>query len=431
MKSGAGMTLPLNVKIYIGIIILLSAVTMGLVALTSYSSSINLWLLLFWCLLSVLTESLVLRLPSGMGISVSHAIALAALIAQGPLVGTIVTGAGFLFRFIKIPGTNKVAHIFNTPPYKTFFNTAQGILAIGIAGIVYFLLGGVPGRFSTMLTLVVTILYAFLNSIIMSVFFSLLKKQSFFYVWISNMSGILLNVVLVGSMGIIIFLAYNSYGIGAVLLFLGPLLLARFSFKQYTDLRETYLETIKAFNKLTEAKDTYTGEHASRVETYAVELAQHLKFPEMRVENIRMAAILHDIGKIGISDLVLKKTTSLTFDEYEQIKMHPTIGADIIQNVQFLKEVSTIIRHHHERFDGRGYPDKLQGPEISTESSILALADVYDAITSNRTYRKPLTFEEAIHEIEKNGGTQFNPELTKAFVELIRNKEEVFRQDDT
>ncbi len=212
----------------------------------------------------------------------------------------------------------------------------------------------------------------------------------------------------------------------AVLLFLGPLLLARFTFKQYTDLRETYLDTIKAFNKLTEAKDTYTGEHASRVETYAVELARYINLPENRIENIRMAALLHDIGKIGISDLVLKKTSALTDSEYEQIKQHPTIGADIIHNVHFLKDVSTIIRHHHERYDGRGYPDHLVGEKISTESAILSLADVYDAITSNRSYRTPLMLEDAIYEITKNSGTQFNPKLTEKFAELILRKREVF-----
>jgi putative nucleotidyltransferase with HDIG domain len=420
------MTLPLKVKIYIALIILLSVVTMGLMVFVNNGHPINLQLILFWSALAVITESLVLRLPSGMGLSVSHAIVLAALIAQGPLAGTIVTGASFLFRTIRVPATNKLAHLFNTPVYKTLFNAAQGIMAIGIAGVAYTVLGGKPGEFNIYLTLLVTILYTILNSLIMSIFFALLKKQSFFYVWLSNMKGILINVVLVGSMGIIIFLAYASYGIAAVLLFLGPLLLARFTFKQYTDLRETYLDTIKAFNKLTEAKDTYTGEHASRVETYAVELARYINLPENRIENIRMAALLHDIGKIGISDLVLKKTSALTDSEYEQIKQHPTIGADIIQNVHFLKDVSAIIRHHHERFDGKGYPDHLVGEKISTESAILALADVYDAITSNRSYRTPLTLEDAIHEITKNSGTQFNPKLTEKFADLIRKKSEVF-----
>jgi putative nucleotidyltransferase with HDIG domain len=209
------------------------------------------------------------------------------------------------------------------------------------------------------------------------------------------------------------------------------LLLARYSFKQYTNLRETYLDTIKAFNKLTEAKDTYTGHHASRVESYAVALARYINLPENKIENVRMAALLHDIGKIGISDLVLKKTSALTEEEYEQIKQHPTIGADIIQSVHFLKDVSAIIRHHHERYDGKGYPDHLVGDAITNESAILALADVYDAITSTRSYRNPVTLEEAINEISKNAGTQFNPKLAEKFAELLKKSKGEFGQNDT
>lgn len=429
LKLGAVMKLPIKVKIYIGFIYILAILTFYYVTVVNHGQPLDVLALLFWAALAVMTESLALRLPSGMGLSVSLAIVLAALLAKGPLLGTIVTGCGFMFRIVKVPRKNAFSHIFNTPFYKTLFNAAQSVLAIGLSGISYSLLGGKPGTFNIWITLVVVFIYTILNSAIMSFFFALLRKQSFLYVWISNMKGILVNVILVGIMGIIIFLAYTSYGIAAVLLFLGPLLLARFSFSQYTDLRETYVETIKAFNKLTEAKDTYTGEHASRVETYAVELAVYLHLSEHKIENIRMAAILHDIGKIGISDMVLKKPARLTNEEYEQIKMHPVIGADILQSVHFLREVSTIIRHHHERYDGKGYPDHQKGNEICIESAILSLADVYDAITSTRSYRDPFSYTEAKAEIARNSGTQFNPKLTASFIELLEKKEEVFNRD--
>lgn len=423
------MTLPLKVKYYIGLIIGLAVVIMAMVIIDNDGTPINYFTLVFWIILAVTTESLVLRLPSGMGLSVSLAIVLAALIAQGPLVGTIVTGSGFLFRIIKVPGDKKYAHLFNTPLYKTLFNAAQSVLAIGTAGLSYSLLGGIPGQFDIWLTLQVVISYTLLNGVIMSIFFALLKGQTFINIWISSMKGIWVNVFLVGSMGIILFLAFDSYGVGAVLLFLGPLLLARFSFAQYTNLRETYVETIKAFNRLTEAKDTYTGEHSSRVEIYAVELGRYIRLPDSRIEMVRMAAILHDIGKVGISDKVLNKTSSLTDDEYAQIKKHPDIGADIIQNVNFLKDVSEIIRHHHERYDGKGYPSRQKGDEICTESVILSLADVYDAITSKRSYRDAMSFQIAVDEIERCLGTQFDPVLGRSFIELAKKKEEVFKRD--
>lgn len=423
------MKLPAKVKVYIFVVIGFAAAVLALLFYQHRGEAIPWFDLIFWSILAILTESLVLKLPSGMGLSVGLAVSLASLLAHGPLTATIVTGCSFLLRIVSTGNKGKIAHILNTSPYKTFFNTAQGILSIGISGMVYNLFGGVAGRFNVFLAVQVVVLYTILNSFIMTAFFSLLKGEMFWRTWLGNMKGLLFNLIFVGMLGVILFLAYDSYGIGAVLLFLGPLLLARFSFKQYTDLRETYVDTIKAFNKFTEAKDVYTGEHSSRVEMYSVELAKFIGLAETRVENVRMAAILHDIGKIGISDNIIKKDSRLDRTEYEQIKLHPSIGADILQNVHFLKDVSIIIRQHHERYDGAGYPRGLKGDEICIEACILALADVYDAITSNRSYRSPLRYEEAQREILANAGTQFHPILARQFVDLVKSKPEVFDRD--
>lgn len=424
------MKLPNKVKAYIAIILLLAVVAAVTVFMLCESDSIDLFALLFWGMLAILTESLVLKLPSGMGLSVSFSILLAAFLSNGPAFAVLVTTIGFLFRFVRDKDSKRVIHFFNTPLYKSFFNAAQSVLAISLSGMVFIFLGGdVSEPFNFLLAVEVVMVYTMVNSIVMSLFFSLLKKQPFSRIWLSNVKGIFLNVILVGILGVIIFLAFDSYGYGAVVLFLGPLLLARFSFKQYNDLRGTYLDTIKAFNELTEAKDSYTGQHSSRVETYAVKLAEHMKLPEKKINDIRMAAVLHDIGKIGIDDNIIRKPDSLTDEEYAMIKKHPEIGADIINKVHFLKDVSQIIRHHHERYDGRGYPGNISGDKISTEAAILAIADTYDAITSDRTYRDPLTFEQAKKEIADNAGTQFDPEIAKKFLEAVDLNEEVFNRD--
>lgn len=423
------MKLTLKVRIYIYFTILLSIAVMVIIYFQNPTQDIS-WIdLVFWSILAVLTESLVVRLPDGMGLSVGLAISLAALLANGPFVATIATGIGFLFRVIPSKSEKKIAHIFNTNPHKTFFNTAQGILSIGIAGIFYSLLGGETGNFNILLIFQVVLFYTLLNSSIMALFFSLLQNRKFTNTWLESLKGIIVSIVLVGFMGVILFLAYKAYGIGAVMLFLAPLLLARFSFQQYSDLRETYIETIRAFSSLTEAKDPYTGEHAARVETYAVELAKYIGFSSQRVHKVRLAAILHDIGKIGISDNILRKPKKLTDEEFDLIRAHPEIGAEVIKDVKFLKEISRIIRQHHERYDGKGYNEKLKGDEICDEAYIIALADTYDAITSNRSYRQPLSFEEAQEEIKRNIGTQFSPDLGGKFLELIKLKPEVFNRD--
>jgi len=252
----------------------------------------------------------------------------------------------------------------------------------------------------------------------MTMLVSFIKKQRFEELWLDNVKGIIPSSMAIGMVGVIIALAYIGYGAGAVLLFFGPLLLARFSFKLYIDMRNIYIETIQALNKSMEAKDSYTSGHAARVQEYAVNLARRVDLPEKKIQNIRTAAILHDIGKIGIDDNILKKPQKLTAIEYKTIQKHPVIGAEILKDVVFLKEISDIIRHHHERYDGKGYPDGLKGEAIPVEASILAIADVYDAMTSDRPYRNSLGHMAALNELRSGAGSQFNPLLVDKFLKL-------------
>ncbi|HZK33100.1 MAG TPA: HD-GYP domain-containing protein, partial [Tissierellaceae bacterium] len=245
----------------------------------------------------------------------------------------------------------------------------------------------------------------------------------FLTTWYDNIKGTFASAIAVGSIGIIIALAFIGYGYWAVILFFGPLLLARYSFKLYMETRNLYISTIQALNSTIEAKDPYTFGHAARVESYAVQLAEAYGLPFDSIQNIKDAAVLHDIGKIGINDNILNKTTKLTEAEYEEIMKHPVIGAEMIGKVDFLKEASEIIMHHHERYDGKGYPDGLKGDETPIESYILAIADSYDAMTTDRPYRDALTKEEAFEEIKDNSGTQFHPELAKTFCEILEGKE--------
>ena len=142
-------------------------------------------------------------------------------------------------------------------------------------------------------------------------------------------------------------------------------------------------------------------------------------FRSESVQNIKTASILHDIGKVGINDSILNKATKLSQAEFVEIMKHPSIGADIISKVDFLKDITTIVKHHHERFDGKGYPDGLSGGEIPIEAAVLTIADSYDAMTSDRPYRKALTADEAFEELRKNAGTQFHPQLVETFITIM------------
>lgn len=412
---------PKKLKIYVILLVIMSAI-LGLLLFSKYHV-MDIKVLVLFSVLSIVVESLLIPLPNGGAVSVGFAISLSSIVIGGPLTAYIVNGIGVLFRFVRDPkrGTE---HVFNRPIYKTLFNTSQYTLAAGLSGIMYMVAGGTIGRDNLILdplsVIVLILTYLVINTLLLSELMSLLTNQCFVKVWTNNIKGMIPSVVSVALLGIIIALAYKSYGVFGVLLFFGPLLLARYSFKLYIDMRKVYMETITALTKAVEAKDPYTSGHASRVGEYAIKLAQELKLPDNRIEKIRTAAILHDIGKIGINDSILNKPGRLTEEEYDKIKEHPLIGAQIVDDIDFLKDVTKIIKYHHERYDGKGYPEGIDGENIPLEAAILSIADVFDAMTSDRPYRKALSTEEALFEIESNSGTQFHPKLANTFVDLVR-----------
>ncbi len=182
-------------------------------------------------------------------------------------------------------------------------------------------------------------------------------------------------------------------------------------------------DSLRALVKALEAKDPYTKEHSERVTSLALELARFIGLSETEIESLRFAGHLHDIGKVGIQDHILLKPGKLTKDEYEVIKRHPLIGAEIVGHISLLKEEVLIIKHHHERWDGRGYPDLLQGEKIPFLARILAVADTYDAMTSERPYRPSLPHNVALEEIRRNAGLQFDPQVVEAFLDLWSQKQ--------
>jgi diguanylate cyclase (GGDEF)-like protein/PAS domain S-box-containing protein/putative nucleotidyltransferase with HDIG domain len=185
------------------------------------------------------------------------------------------------------------------------------------------------------------------------------------------------------------------------------------------EVRTTYIESTNALVNAIDAKDHYTREHSQNVANYATELSKALNLPDKMVESIRNAALLHDVGKIGIAQEILLKNGSLTNEEFEVMKRHPVIGINILKDVKFLEKEQPIILHHHERFDGKGYPHGLKGFEIPLGARILAVVDAYDAMTTDRPYRKALTKEVAIEELKKGIGKQFSEELVGVFINTL------------
>lgn len=195
------------------------------------------------------------------------------------------------------------------------------------------------------------------------------------------------------------------------------------SFNDMSEKLYNYYEGIlNAFIIAIDTKDKYTPSHSKRVAKYAVKLAQELKLNYRQIENIRLASILKDVGNIGVEREILYKKEVLTADDIIKIQKHPQISAKILEHIEALRDVIPVILQHHERYDGKGYPNGLKGNEILLEARILAIVDAYDAMVTKREHREALSQEEAIYELRSNKGKQFDPELTEIFISIL-NKE--------
>ena len=184
-----------------------------------------------------------------------------------------------------------------------------------------------------------------------------------------------------------------------------------------------FYRAVQTLIRVLEAKDPYTRGHSDRVAEYSVKIAEKMGLPADKVEMLGEAALLHDIGKLGIQEMVLTKKAVLTDEDWRLIRKHPEIGEEILKPVSLDQELLAIVRGHHERYDGNGYPDRLSGENIDILTAIVAAADSYDAMTSKRAYKNTMTEAEAIEELKSNSGLQFNPNVVDAFVKVLKEKE--------
>lgn len=184
----------------------------------------------------------------------------------------------------------------------------------------------------------------------------------------------------------------------------------------YQELRDTFFCAAEALADAIEKRDPYTGGHTKRVLQYSVAIGKYLDLKESELERLRLAAVLHDIGKIGIEDSILRKRDKLNPDEYEKVKQHPVWGAEIMGHIKQLKDVIPGMRYHHERIDGNGYPDHLRNNEIPIIARIISVADTFDAITTERPYQESLSIDVAFKELKGSAGTQFDSRVVEAFL---------------
>jgi putative nucleotidyltransferase with HDIG domain len=247
--------------------------------------------------------------------------------------------------------------------------------------------------------------------------------------WMGQVGGRYFLGAPVGRSGARIFLVredspYSDSEGGSLKLAARQLARARERSQLYAEMEKTTLDAIMALAVALESRDGTTGEHIRRTQDLAGEVAEELGLGHENVQHTRYVAVLHDIGKIGIPDAILNKPGKLDEDEWESMRQHPRIGADIITRISGFEEVSAAILAHHERFDGRGYPSGLSGEDIPIEARIISAVDSYDAMTNDRPYRKALSHEEALDELSRNSGSQLDQKVVEVFEQVLSTKRE-------
>lgn len=377
--------------------------------------------LIMLLLLAYLCRCLPIYIRADFAIDMAFISNLAILLCKGPFAAAAITF--ILSPFVVVPGPGperKLTHIFNTPFIKTSFNTAILTISVFVGGLAFVYSGGIVGNLSfpgvllPMICLILTIIAV--NSVLLIMLFKLNIGMPFFRSVLKNLIEFMPSVIAAAPIGY--FIAHFMLQVGGeytVIFFILPLLLARFAFSMYVDVKRNYYVMLKTLTNTIEAKDKYTRGHSERVEVYAKTIAREMHRSEARVDDISVAALLHDVGKIGIDENILKKPARLTEDERKVIQAHPVISVSILKDVNLSAAVFNMILHHHERYDGKGYPDGLGGDLLPIDVYILGVADTYDAITSDRPYSLGRTAQEARDIILSERGKQFHPDVVDAF----------------
>lgn len=364
-------------------------------------------------------------------IDMSFICTLATILCMGSIAATAMVLISTPFIVVQNNyGDKTFSHIFNKPPIKTAFNAGNFSISVYLSGIVYEKTGGLVGSLllsKILLPGILAILILFvLNCGILLMLFSLNRQIPFLPSLVKNLFEFLPNIT--ASAPIAYFIAWSmtmQNGEYLVILVMLPLMLARYSFVLYLDVKKNYYDMVKTLTTALEAKDQYTEGHSHRVEAYAELIAHKMRRSQSNIEDIKVAALLHDVGKIGIDDKILNKPGPLTPEEREVIMTHPQISASILKNVKLNPAVREAILHHHERYDGTGYPSHTKGDENSLETYIIGVADAYDAMTSNRPYCGSLPTERVVEILREESGKQFQPKVVSAFLAVLQDRGEI------
>ncbi|MBA3877949.1 MAG: hypothetical protein C0498_13690, partial [Anaerolinea sp.] len=367
----------------------------------------------FWILATLLASALPVQMPGGILVTVSIAPVIAATSLGGPFAGALVT----------LLGSTELRELRGKVPwYGSLANHAGLVLPAVAGGLVIELVrstspaGLIPDFVATV---VGAVAYFALNLVIVSIVVGLKVGKPIRQLLIEDSRGFATSLLALAPLGWLMARMYEQPGAGwwTTLLFALPLYTTRVAYHRFVEMRDMFTQTIGALAEAVDKRDPFTSKHSQNVRMISVDIGREMRVSAAELEALEWGGLLHDVGKIGVPDNVLLKQERLTREERMVMNAHPVLGAEIIAPVHRLAAELPIIRHHHEWYNGSGYPDRLMGDEIPKLARLLHVADAFEAMTAARPYRMtPLTSEQALGELRKFAGIQFDPEVVDAFV---------------
>ena len=404
--------LPQRARLYVAAVIVVALTTLAI----SVTRVDDFYDVAVFAVLFALASAFARVQGQSVSISVGFIVGLGAVVVLGPsgaaVVGCAVLAAGNVGQSL--------------PLIKRTFNAAVFVIAAAAAGIVYLITDGPVGSLEAgafprvLLPLAAAAMtYFAANTLLVGVVIALTTQLALRRVLSGPMGGLAFGYLGYGFLGLLLAQLYYEMGPVSAAFLLVPLLVARSAFANYAELREAYDSTVRALCQAVETKDYYTRGHSERVGTITELIAREWGMREDRVQVIRVAGMLHDVGKLGVPTKVLQKQGKLNQLEFEAIKLHPMRGYEMLCEIDFLGEALDGVVHHHERLDGRGYPKGLIGDEIPEFARIIMVADAFDSMTSTRSYREAKSVESAVAELRRCEGMQFDPRAVDCLVQAL------------
>ena len=412
----APLGIPRKVRLLVAAVLVLGTAVLIQVSVPP-PPGVDLGRIFFWAAVTFALAALPVRLPGGI---VAHT-------TTAPLIAAVFdTGLAnpFAIAWIAFIGTLEIRDLRRQIPiWGTLYNRFAYLLSAYAAWLAVRLSEGAV-RPDDPLGAVAQIglaglAFSLVNMLLAVSLASLRTSTPFARVWALSISNVLTGLVALVPLGWLMAEIAVKVGLWASFLFMVPIYLARFSFSKYAETRDLFFGTVSALSQAIDAKDGFTRGHADRVSRIAGAIAREMHVPEKQIEQIELAGLLHDIGKIGVEDRILMKPMRLDADEQELMRRHPIYGASILEPSAALRPLVQMVLHHHENYDGSGYPEGLKGEEIPHGSRIIIVADAYEAMTSDRIYRKAIGHEKAMDQLNKYKGVQFDPAIVRALEQLL------------